>query len=840
MFRLTVKNLRANKIRFALTTFGVVLAVSFVVSAWVLGDGLRSTFTGVSEEITAGVDLQVRPVSDFGDPEPLPAGVVDAVSAIDGVADAVPSIEAAADAVRPLTAVGDAITTGGPPHLAFNWIENEELSPFSLVQGSPPTVGEFVLDRDSAADHGFVIGNTYELLTPGGRAELTLSGTSSFGEDNATLGAVLMQMSTAQAGELFGIDGISTVDVQLADGADPTTVQAAVAAAVPDAEVVDHSVVLDETTSDFTTEIDVVRNILLGFGGVALFVSIFIVYNTFAIVVGQRTRELALLRTLGADPRQVRRTVMGEALVIGILASAAGILGGIAVAKGIDALFAVMGVDLSEWPLILAPRTIVTALVVGLGVTLLAARGPARRASTVPAMAALRGGDAPGSVGRRSRKTAALALIGVGALAGAAGLAGVGPTATTVLCMAVGAIGVFLGVTLASPMLVGPVTGVLGLPLRVLAPVTGKLARRNAARNPRRTATTAGALMIGLALVSTALVVGQSVKAHLGGTIEESAKAEYFVTDQLEDVAFPTSLADEIGSVAVVDAVSGFRYVEARVDGTVTDVVAADLGALDRVLDLDVRGGGAGAVTAHPVLVSAEAAGRGVSVGDAVTVEFANGSRAESTVTGVFHDEAIIGEDYLFDTATFDEAGVDEGDDWLAVSVVDGADPVAVEALVSEVSGGFPDADVETAAEYRERLAGMVDQVLAMVNVMIGLAVVIALIGIANTLALSVFERTRELGLIRAVGMSRRQLRRMVRYEAALIAAFGAVLGVGVGLVFGWAIVNALPDSLIGGMAVPVGPIVTVTAVAALAGVVAAWLPARRAGRLDVLEAIAH
>jgi putative ABC transport system permease protein len=453
-------------------------------------------------------------------------------------------------------------------------------------------------------------------------------------------------------------------------------------------------------------------------------------------------------------------------------------------------------------------------------------------------MAALRSGEVSGPVGRSSRKAAALGLIGFGVLAGAAGLTGAGSTAVTVLCMAAGAISLFLGVTLASPLAVGAVTGMLGLPLRGVA---GKLARRNAARNPRRTATTAGALMVGLALVSAVLVVGQSVKAHLGTSIERSARAEYYVTDQLDDVAFPTSLADEIGAAAAVDAVSGFRYVEARVGGRVTDVVAADLGALDRVLDLDLRAGGYGGGTVAPVLVSAtEAERRGVGVGDAVVTEFANGSRAESTIAGVFHDEAIIGEDYVFDTATFDEAGLDQGDDWLAVSVAPGADPATVEAVLSGVAADFPDADVETAAQYRQRLQGMVDDVLTMVNVMIALAVVIALIGIANTLALSIFERTRELGLIRAVGMTRRQLRRMVHYEAALIAGFGAVLGVGVGLVFGWAVVTALPDSLVSGMAVPFGPIVIVAAVAALAGVLAAWLPARRAGRLDVLQAIAH
>ena len=321
-----------------------------------------------------------------------------------------------------------------------------------------------------------------------------------------------MQMNTAQASELFGVDGINSISVQVADGADAADVQAAVAAAVPTAEVVDHATVLDETASEFTNEIDVVRNILLGFGGVALFVSIFIIYNTFGIVLGQRTRELALLRTVGADPSRLRRSVLVEALAIGSIASVGGIVGGIGVTKGIEALFGLMGVDLIDYPLIIATRTVVTAAVVGIGVTLLAAIGPARRAATVPPIALLTDGATAGGVGSRRRMVAGVGLFGAGLAAGLCGLAGVGSTTATVAALALGAIAIFLGVAMLSPLAVRIVTGVFGWPMRI-AGVAGGMARKNAARDPRRTATTAAALMIGLALVSTALVVGQSVKA---------------------------------------------------------------------------------------------------------------------------------------------------------------------------------------------------------------------------------------------------------------------------------------------------------------------------------------
>jgi putative ABC transport system permease protein len=841
MIRLTLRNLRANKVRVALTTFGVMLAVSFVVSAFVLGDGLRSSFTTVSEDITAGVDLEVRSVADLGEAPPLPANAVDAVAGVEGVADAVADISAPSDAVRPIPPDGEPITTEGPPQLGFNWIDDERLSAFTLVEGEAPGAGEFSVDVDSAETHGFVIGDTYQVMVPGGTTQLRLSGTSSFGPDNATLGAVLMQMNTAEASTLFGIDGVSAVKVRLADGADGDEVKAAIADAVPGAEVVDRATVLEETTSDFTEEIDIVGNILLGFGGVALFVSIFLIYNTFAIVIGQRTRELALLRTVGAGPRQVRRSVMGEALAMGALAAVGGIASGVAIAEGLEALFGAMGAELVEHPTIVAARTVLAAVVVGVGVTVLAAAGPARRASTVPPVAALTGELETSARGSRTRVQVALGLLVAGSVAGVVGLSGAGPAAVTVITLSLGTISVFVGVALLSPLAVGHVTAVLGWPLSRLAGTTGRLARHNAARNPRRTATTAAALMIGLALVCTALVVGESVKSAISTTYADATRAEYYVSDQLEEVAFPAELPSELRQVDGVDAVTGFTYLEGRVDGSVTDVIGLELDQVEDVLDLGIQRGDLDPGAANPVVISSdEAAATGSRLGDEVTLELAGGVEVQATVAAVFDDQSVLTEDYLVDSSVLDAAGVAEAPEWLAVALDQTAPSARIEALVDDLSARFPYADVETAEEFTERMGAMVDDLLTMVNVMVALAVVIALIGIANTLALSVFERTRELGLIRAVGMTRRQLRRMVRMEASLVAGFGSVLGVGLGLLFGAGVVAALPASVAAGVAVPFGRIATVAAVAVLAGVVAAWLPARRAGRLDVLQAIAH
>jgi putative ABC transport system permease protein len=840
MFRLTLKNLRANKIRFALTTFGVTLAVSFVVAAFVLADGLRSTFNDVASDITAGVDLEVRPVSEFGDPDPLPFDFASIVANVDGVAYAAPNVEARENSVRPILADGSTITTDGPPQLAYNWVDNEQLSPFSLVDGAAPEAGQFTVDLDSATEHDFVIGDSYEFITPTGRHDLTLSGTSSFGPNNDTVGATLMQMNTADAGGLFNIDGLTGIHVEVADGADITTVQNAIAQAVPTAEVVDNETVLTETAEEFTGDIDIIGNILLGFGGVALFVSIFIIYNTFAIVLGQRIRELALLRTIGADPKQIRKSVLGEAFIIGTIASIAGLAGGVAVSRGLEALFNAGGGSLPESPLILSMRTIIAAIAIGLGVTMFSAIGPARRASTVPAIAALNGGSAATAPGSRTRITSGIGLIGGGIAAGGLGLAGVGSTAVMITLMALGAIAVFIGVTLLSPMAVGFVTRTLGWPLAKTSGVAGKLAQQNAARNPRRTATTAAALMIGLTLVSTALVVGASVKSNIASTLERSALADYVVTTQLEEVDFPTTLAEGLEASEVVDAITGFRYVEAKIGQDVQGVVAVDFTQIDALLDLDVQAGSYDTATTYPVMVAVDLADSAEFVlGDIVTTSFANGTSVDATIVGTFADETLVSQDFMFDTSVYEAADVNVADEWLAIQTVPGADPTAVTALFDQVSAQFPQADVETSAQFQDRIEGFVDETLAIVNMMVALAVVIALIGIANTLALSVFERTRELGLIRAVGMSRRQLRRMVRFEAALVATFGAVLGVAVGLLFGFGVVQGLPDSFASGVTVPVGSILMLVAIAAAAGLVAAWLPARRAGRLNILEAIA-
>lgn len=844
MLRLTLKNLKANRVRFAMTTFAVVLAVSFVVSSFVLTDGLRSTFGDLSADIVDGTDLDVRPVEVFGENNVIDDTTLDAVRDIDGVRAAEPLYEADAMSVQPIKADGTTIDTTGPPQLAFGWVDDPQISSFSLVDGAAPAAFEFTMDLDSAADNDFVIGETYDVVTPTGVHAMTFAGTTSFGENNDTVGAVLMQFDVATLLEVTGESTYDSVAVAIDPGADLSTVQRTIESALTGVDVVDNATLESEQADDFNASIDIIGNVLLGFAGISLFVSVFIIYNTFSIVLGQRTRELALLRTVGADPVQLRRSVQGEALVIGVLASAIGIVAGVGVAFGLRGIFGAIGASLPDSPTILSVRTIIVACVVGIVVTFVAAVGPARRAAKVPAIAALRdGADAQPDRQRRSVMMGA-GLTVVGLVAGAIGLFGGLATAAMVGLMAVGAVGIFTGITMLGPLFARWLTTILGWPVRSTMGVAGRLAQENAGRNPRRTSTTAAALMVGLALVTMALVVGESLKAQLRSTLNSSVAAEYLITEDGE-AGLPPELATLVADSPVTEQVVAWNYADVKVAGIdgdrIIEVVAADHAAVDELFDLGItEGAGVTPDVTNPVLVSDdEAEALGLGIGDTIDVAFSSGVTEQATVTGIFTDDVIVEEKYVFDIATFEAAAVDSTIYWMALTINDGVNDSELAAAFDDITAFYPVATVETFVEFVDGVEADIDAILTALNAMVALAVVIALIGIANTLALSVFERTRELGLLRAVGMTRRQLRRMIRFEAGLVALFGAVLGVGIGIGFGWAAVAALPAEFTSTLAIPVNRIVILVAVAGVAGLIAARGPAKRAGRLDVLDAIA-
>ncbi len=838
MFKLTLRTLNANKIRLALTTFAVVLGVSFVVSSLVLGDGLRNSFGSLSEEIVGGTDLQVQPVSDFGSAQPLEAGLLSTIEQVDGVHHAAGQV--LADNIQPIRADGTPVSTVGPPLLGFSWIDDPALSGFTLVDGRAPERGlEFTIDEDAAAGNDMRIGEIYGIVAPSGRVNMELVGIVRFGESNATLGAVLTQYPLETAQNLFNRLGqFDVISVSYDDAVDRAAVQAAITAVLPDqVAALDQAELLDDAKADFNSGVNIFNNILLGFAGVALFVSIFIIANTFAIVLGQRTKELALLRAIGASPAQVRRSTMLEALIVGLVASVLGILGGLGLNYGLRAMFDALGAELPESALILAPRTIIVAFAVGVGVTLLSALAPARKAARVEPIAAMQDSvDAPRESDRRRNLIGAVVMVG-GIAVGAFGLFGaIDGTAGRIAVLGAGAVLTFVGLALASPAVAQPVIGTIGFPLRALG-TAGGLSTQNAGRNPRRTANTAASLMVGLALVTMAMVVGESIKQSISDTLTSEVRADYIVS---ADSPINAALISDLTDSGSFSAVSGYRYDEIQVAGTTSGVMAGNLEATNRLFDLGLRAGQLTNDSLTLAVYGPEADEKGFHVGDQVEVMFPSGVGETLTVSAIFDSSTIVDENYLISIGEWDRRFGQSTDWWAAALIADGVSPESASATLAELEVQYPQVGFESQAEFRRSIESQIDQMLVAINAMLVLAIVIALIGIANTLALSVFERTREIGLLRAVGMSRRQTRRMIRWEAALVALFGSILGITIGLVFGWGAVTALPDSLVSTLAFPVSRISILVLVCGLSGLLAAAFPARRASRLDVLDAISH
>lgn len=835
MLRLSLRNLANNRLRFVLTTFSVVLGVSFVVASFVLTDGLLKTFDSIAVNSNADIDAQVRAGRDFEEVEfddlALDESIVDLVAAVEGVEVAEPGVESLKIvAVKPN---GDSVDgVGGAPVL-------------SLVVGDVPDgPGEFAIDEGSADRQDMVVGQTYDIIGVDGREPFTLVGLSRFGEQNTLAGAVIMSFTLDEIQRLDGTPGqVEWVDVS-APGVDPDLLVQRLNDELPaSTSTVSGSVVVKEDQDDFSDVVSIFGNILLAFALVAVFVSTFIIGNTFNILLGQRVRQLALLRALGATARQVRAGAVFEALIIGVVASIAGIGGGVLLAFALRALMNSLGFSLPSIDLVLSLRTVIVAIVVGVGVTLLASLTPARRAAGVPPVAAMRAGYRFGS-GEGTRRTIiaiVLSVIGVATLG--FGLFGSSDnTALIMLALGAGAVFIFLAVSMFAPLFSSPSASLLGAPLEYApgAKITGHMARENAARNNTRTASTAAGLMIGLALIAMASVVATSLKESFRAELGSTLIGDYLVTDE-SGIPFTNQLADRVAALPEFAEVSAVRYGNIRIAGEGKDVAATDLSVLTDLLEVDILRGDP-ATSAGPgfVLLTQEAADEnGVDVGDPLTIEFASTGEQTLTVGAVYDNDFLIGH-YIIDLSAWEEHFDSLNDEVISAKLAPGVDEAAATSALAPLAAEFPQLDFETRSEFRERLEGQLDSLLIIINVFLALAIIIALLGITNTMALSVLERTQEIGLMRAIGMTRRQTRGMIRLEAGVVSLFGALLGVLVGLAFGWVAVLAIPDSFINRLAIPTTTLVIYVIIATITGLLAASFPARRAARLNILDAIAH
>ena len=835
MLRTTLRSLLARKLRLMLSGLAVVLGVAFVSGTFVLTDTLGKVFDELFAGVNEGTSVTVRGVSaiegDAAGRPPVDAAVLDRVRAVDGVAEATGRVSGYAE----LVVDGEPVTTGGAPSIGVDIQPDSGLETLTLRAGEAPQgPGEVAIDKATADRVGIEVGDTVEVALQSGLREVTVTGTLGFGDADSFAGASLTAFDLPTAQQLVGVPGaFQEVAVAADEGVDDADLARRIDASLPDgAEAVTAEQSSAETSAEIKEGLGFFTTALLVFAGISLFVGAFLIFNTFSMLVAQRARELALLRALGASRRQVTGSVLVEALAVGLFASLVGFALGIGVAAGLRALLALLGIDLPEGDLVLAPRTFVVCLVVGIGVTAVAALLPARRSAKVAPVEAMRESTPAEerSLRRRGVLGGLLLLAGIGAL-----VAGLG--AGELPLVGLGAAVTFLGVATLSPLVARPVASALAAPFARLG-VPGRLGRANAVRSPRRTSATAAALMVGLALVAAVSVLGASLKASVDDVVDRSLGADFFLTSGSFQ-GFSPVVADRLRDALEVDGVLALRFTGALVEGREGGVVGVDPVAAEDVLELDVVDGDLAAVADGGLAVTTDVAEQlGLSVGDQVAVTWASTGRQTQALEAVYEPNEFFG-DYAVSEQTVADNTTNQLLGAIGLTVDDGVSTADARRAVDAAVADLPTVDVEDRAQFIEGQTSQVDQLLNAITVLLVLSVVIAVLGIVNTLALSVVERTRELGLLRAVGLQRRQLRRMIRVESVVIALYGALLGLLVGSAFGWALVRALREQGVAEVALPLDRLALVVLVAALAGVLAAALPARRAARLDVLAAVA-
>jgi putative ABC transport system permease protein len=832
------------------TAIAVVLGVAFLAATMIFGDSAEAGFRDAYTTANAGTDVVVRSTDRIGTGADrmrglVDASVVDVVAAIDGVADAAPYVEGYAQIVG---SDGSVLGGDGPPTLAANWVDAPELNGFRLVEGRAPQPGartEVVIDRASAERGDLHVGSETSVLVPD-RVPVTVVGIAALGDADSIgpMTFVGFDLPTAERLLAGGMDRISSVLVH-GDGVTPdalaATIDRRLAADAPGGalDVVTGAQLAAEQQRDLETDfLGLFRTMLVAFAGIAVVVAAFSIHNTFSILVAQRTRESALLRAIGASRRQVLAGVAAEALVVGVMATATGFAAGVGLAAGLQALMARSDLALPDAGLVIGSGPLVASLVVGIGVTLLASLGPAIRASRVAPLAALRDIAVDRSASSLSRAVVGLLLTG----AGVAVVLTATASADGALARAgIGALALLVGAVVLGPVVARPAAAVLGLVPATLRGLVGRLARRNAMRNPRRTAASASALMIGTAVVALFTTFAASIKASIADVTDDNFVGDLIVLpDGFSGAELSPSLAPAVARVPGVDTAIGVSYVPVRVDGATVDVAGTDVSRLADVFDVGMTVGAVDEIGRGDVLVSAKyASDHDLSVGSTLSATFVDGATARFSVAGLYTDRMTFG-DLVVDQSDVDRHIAQPQVSVVLVDVARGADLGAVRAAVTVVTTELGAPAPLDRAGYKAEVGDEVDGMLFVVYGLLGVAVLIALLAIGNTLSLSIHDRTRELGLLRAVGQDRAQVRATVRWESVVIAVFGTLGGIGAGAFLGWGLMRAMKvQEGFGEFALPVAPLALVVALAAVAGVLAAWRPARRAGRIDILAAIA-
>ena len=849
MAGLALKSLWARRIRALTTILAVVIGVAFVAGTYILTDTTFAAFDEIFEDSLAKTDVVITAREEVrqetGEVPSFSAAVLPKAKRVRGVR----------------VAVGQIFTEG-----AFFDAENEQIGaqfapqfitsnlPASLetqtyVEGHPPRdARQVALDQSAAEEDGLQLGDTLKLASVERVAAYRIVGLTRLGAASWG-GASIAGLTLPEAQRITGKRGrFDQILIAAEEGVSEATLRQRVQRAVadPSLRIETASENAERSSDQIRDDLGFLRIALLVFAFVALFVGAFLIFNTFSITVAQRIREFGMLRTLGAGRGQILATVVVEALAIGVLGALIGLLAGYGIAVGLNALFVAIGIDLPTTSLVTEDRTIVVSLLIGIGVTLLSSLVPALRATRVPPIAALLALELPQSR-RRGIVVAALAvLLGLAGLAMVlAGLFGGADGGSAAGLIGGGAVAVLLGVSLFSPRLVRPLASLAGRPLELLRRLTGRLARENTQRNPARTAVTAAALMIGLAVVAFVTVFAAGIKSSIATAVDESFQGELVL--QNSDGFSPISprAAGAARQVPGVGLVSTLRTAQAKlVDGGGGERVSAldrDAGAVIQIEWIEGGPRTLRTLTDGEVVIDKSlASGSGLELGDRVRFLTQIGARPELTVVGEFEDKAELLGGALV-TQRLMATAFDQRDDAIDfVKLAPGADAEKVQAaLIETMDREFPVVEVRNQQELKENQEAQINELLGLIYALLALAVIVSLFGIANTLALSIHERTRELGMLRAIGMSRRQVRTMIRYEAVITALIGALLGMVIGMIFAALIAQPLKDEGFA-LSYPVGQLAWMLVFAALAGVLAAIPPARRASRLNVLQSLQY
>jgi putative ABC transport system permease protein len=842
MFSLTFKSIKAKKVRFLLTAVAVVLGVAFMAGTLVLTDTIKQSYDNMAASVYKHTDAVVRSSlhqkDDAGKEQrgTIPASTLAAVRKAKGVAAAEPQIAGVGVVVGHNGALLDANPNRSVP-IAMGWQQSPALNPMELVSGHAPRApGEIVIDRASQKKGHFTLGESVTVLTQVGPKPYRLAGVATYGGADSAAGAQVVAFAPATAARVLGTPGrYDGIVVVAQPGVSQSSLVKSLEAAVhdPKVEAITGKAADAEIRKAAGASLSFLSTFLLTFAIVSLLVGSFVIYNTFSITVAQRSEETALLRAIGAKRKQVMRAVMFESLLTGVFASAIGVMLGIATASGLGAVLSWFGIELPNGGTVVAPGTLIVSMIVGIVVTVVAAYVPARKASKVAPIEALRA-----TALDRSGASVKRAVFGTVITVGGAAFMAMGLSSKQLGPVALGALGVFLGVAVLGPVIARPFARLIGMPLPRLRGMAGTIARENATRNPRRTASTASALMIGVGLVVFITVFASSARSSVSTSIDKAMKSDWIVDTQYGMGGLSPTVTHAIDALPETGQVTALRFTTAKAAEKTVELTAFDPTHIERNVRLNVEAGSVARLGAHTVAVQAKEAETNLTkIGDKVTLTFAETGPQQFTVVAIYGTKEPLGS-YVLSTNAFEANVSAHVDDAVLITNAPGVSMTQARTAIDHVVKADPNATLRTKKEFQGAIAGQINQILNLVYVLLAMALLIALFGIANTLALSVFERTQEFGLLRAVGMSRSQVRSSVRWESVLIAMLGTVLGGGIGLGFASAIIHVSSGQGINQLTIPGGELVVVVAIAALAAVAAAALPARRAARLDVLKAI--